>query len=176
MTASVDITTDKRRLISYFFAPIVDAVFSALGERWYPLCHYLRGICRIYLIACFIKYEIPSQLRIKSNETMIGDIDYWFSVIQIGFTVARPTRPRIWMFLIIVFLLKFVPPHHCSDTLYILKFLRPAIGKALKFVMRFMTCLRLARARYQSRCAKTPAPTPQLHVFAKHAVAARREK
>jgi len=33
MTASVDITTDKRRLISYFFAPIVDAVFSALGER-----------------------------------------------------------------------------------------------------------------------------------------------
>ena len=33
MTASVDSTTDKRRLISYFFSPIVDAVFSALGER-----------------------------------------------------------------------------------------------------------------------------------------------
>jgi hemolysin D len=33
MAASVDIATDKRRLISYFFAPIVDAVFSALGER-----------------------------------------------------------------------------------------------------------------------------------------------
>ena len=33
MTTSVDIATDKRRLISYFFAPIVDAVFSALGER-----------------------------------------------------------------------------------------------------------------------------------------------
>ena len=33
MTTSVDISTDKRRLISYFFAPIVDAVFSALGER-----------------------------------------------------------------------------------------------------------------------------------------------
>ena len=32
MTTSVDIATDKRRLISYFFAPIVDAVFSALGE------------------------------------------------------------------------------------------------------------------------------------------------
>ena len=33
MTASVDITTDKRRLISYFFAPIVDAVLSAISER-----------------------------------------------------------------------------------------------------------------------------------------------
>jgi len=33
MTAVVDITTDKRRLISYFFAPIVDTVHSALGER-----------------------------------------------------------------------------------------------------------------------------------------------
>ena len=33
MTTSEDIATDKRRLISYFFAPIVDAVFSALGER-----------------------------------------------------------------------------------------------------------------------------------------------
>ncbi|MDA8648069.1 hypothetical protein N9L40_03995 [Rhodobacteraceae bacterium] len=33
ITASVDITTDKRRLISYFFSPIVDAVFSALGGR-----------------------------------------------------------------------------------------------------------------------------------------------
>ena len=33
MTAAVDITTDKRRLISYFFAPIVAAIQSALGER-----------------------------------------------------------------------------------------------------------------------------------------------
>ena len=33
MTTSVDIATDKRRLISYFFAPIVDTVFSALGGR-----------------------------------------------------------------------------------------------------------------------------------------------
>jgi len=33
MTAAVDITTDKRRLISYFFAPIVDTMQGALGER-----------------------------------------------------------------------------------------------------------------------------------------------
>ncbi|MCY3683664.1 MAG: HlyD family type I secretion periplasmic adaptor subunit [Gemmatimonadetes bacterium] len=33
MTAVVDITTGKRRLISYFFAPIVDIIQSALGER-----------------------------------------------------------------------------------------------------------------------------------------------
>lgn len=33
MTASVDITTDSRRLISYFFAPIVDTISSAIGER-----------------------------------------------------------------------------------------------------------------------------------------------
>lgn len=33
MTSSVDIVTDKRRLISYFFAPIVDTIQSALGER-----------------------------------------------------------------------------------------------------------------------------------------------
>lgn len=33
MTAAVDITTDKRRLISYFFAPIVDTIQNALGER-----------------------------------------------------------------------------------------------------------------------------------------------
>lgn len=33
MTAAVDIKTDKRRLISYFFAPIVETVQSALGER-----------------------------------------------------------------------------------------------------------------------------------------------
>ena len=33
MTATVDITTDSRRLISYFFAPIVDIISSALGER-----------------------------------------------------------------------------------------------------------------------------------------------
>ena len=32
MTSSVDIVTDKRRLISYFFAPIVDTIQSALGE------------------------------------------------------------------------------------------------------------------------------------------------
>jgi len=33
MTATVNVTTDKRRLISYFFAPIVDTVQNALGER-----------------------------------------------------------------------------------------------------------------------------------------------
>ena len=33
MTANVDVTTAKRRLISYFFAPIVETVQSALGER-----------------------------------------------------------------------------------------------------------------------------------------------
>ncbi|WP_299202191.1 HlyD family type I secretion periplasmic adaptor subunit [uncultured Tateyamaria sp.] len=33
MTATVDVTTDSRRLISYFFAPIVEAAQSALGER-----------------------------------------------------------------------------------------------------------------------------------------------
>lgn len=33
MTAAVDITTDKRRLISYFFAPIIGALQKALGER-----------------------------------------------------------------------------------------------------------------------------------------------
>jgi hemolysin D len=33
MTAAVDITTDKRRLISYFFAPIVDVVQDAREER-----------------------------------------------------------------------------------------------------------------------------------------------
>lgn len=33
MTSMVDITTGERRLISYFFAPIVDTVQSALGER-----------------------------------------------------------------------------------------------------------------------------------------------
>jgi hemolysin D len=33
MTAAVDITTDSRRLISYFFAPIVEVVQQALGER-----------------------------------------------------------------------------------------------------------------------------------------------
>ena len=76
MTTSIEIATDKRRLIICFFAPSVNAVFSALGERKYPLSYYLRGICRIDLFACFIKYEIPTQLRIKSNETMIGDIDY----------------------------------------------------------------------------------------------------
>ena len=33
MTAEVDVTTDKRRLISYFFAPIVETFENALGER-----------------------------------------------------------------------------------------------------------------------------------------------
>ncbi|KIC49512.1 hypothetical protein RA29_07350 [Tateyamaria sp. ANG-S1] len=33
MTAKVDVTTDKRRLISYFFAPIVETLQGALGER-----------------------------------------------------------------------------------------------------------------------------------------------
>ncbi|MEL6920969.1 MAG: HlyD family type I secretion periplasmic adaptor subunit [Pseudomonadota bacterium] len=33
MTATVDVTTDSRRVISYFFAPIVETVQSALGER-----------------------------------------------------------------------------------------------------------------------------------------------
>lgn len=33
MTASVDITTDKRRIISYFLAPVVDIIYSSLGER-----------------------------------------------------------------------------------------------------------------------------------------------
>lgn len=33
MTATIDITTDKRRIISYFFAPILQTIQSALGER-----------------------------------------------------------------------------------------------------------------------------------------------
>ena len=33
MTATVDIITDKRRVISYFFAPLVDTFQAALGER-----------------------------------------------------------------------------------------------------------------------------------------------
>ncbi|EFO28652.1 putative toxin secretion transmembrane protein [Roseibium sp. TrichSKD4] len=33
MTAVVDITTDKRRIISYFFEPILEKIQSALGER-----------------------------------------------------------------------------------------------------------------------------------------------
>jgi len=33
MTAKIDVTTGDRRLISYFFAPIVDTMQSALGER-----------------------------------------------------------------------------------------------------------------------------------------------
>jgi hemolysin D len=33
MTANVDVTTAKRRLITYFFAPIVETIQSALGER-----------------------------------------------------------------------------------------------------------------------------------------------
>lgn len=33
MTAVIDIETDQRRLISYFFSPITDVIQSALGER-----------------------------------------------------------------------------------------------------------------------------------------------
>lgn len=33
MTASIDVTTDTRKLISYFFSPIIETVQSALGER-----------------------------------------------------------------------------------------------------------------------------------------------
>ena len=33
MTAAVDIITDQRRLIAYFFAPIVDTLSKSLGER-----------------------------------------------------------------------------------------------------------------------------------------------
>lgn len=33
MTATIDVTTDKRRIISYFFAPIVRTIQDALGER-----------------------------------------------------------------------------------------------------------------------------------------------
>ncbi|MBF2758853.1 MAG: HlyD family type I secretion periplasmic adaptor subunit [Ectothiorhodospiraceae bacterium AqS1] len=33
MTATIDVTTDKRRIITYFFAPIVETIQSALGER-----------------------------------------------------------------------------------------------------------------------------------------------
>lgn len=33
MTATVDTITDKRRIISYFFAPIVEAIQNSLGER-----------------------------------------------------------------------------------------------------------------------------------------------
>lgn len=33
MTAKIDVITDERRIISYFFAPIVETVQDALGER-----------------------------------------------------------------------------------------------------------------------------------------------
>ena len=33
VTAAVDITTDKRRLIGYFFVPIVDVIQNALEAR-----------------------------------------------------------------------------------------------------------------------------------------------
>ncbi|WP_132561142.1 hypothetical protein [Rhizobium sullae] len=33
MTASVDVITGGRRLISYFFAPIVETIQGSLGER-----------------------------------------------------------------------------------------------------------------------------------------------
>ena len=33
MTATIDVTTDERRIISYFFAPIVQTIQDAMGER-----------------------------------------------------------------------------------------------------------------------------------------------
>ena len=33
MTASVDITTGRRTIISYFFGPVVETMQAALGER-----------------------------------------------------------------------------------------------------------------------------------------------
>ena len=33
MTAKIDVITDERRIISYFFAPIVETVQDALSER-----------------------------------------------------------------------------------------------------------------------------------------------
>ncbi len=33
MTATIDVTTDQRRLITYFFAPIVRTIQDAMGER-----------------------------------------------------------------------------------------------------------------------------------------------
>ena len=33
MTATIDVTTDERRLISYFFAPILRTIEDSLGER-----------------------------------------------------------------------------------------------------------------------------------------------
>jgi len=33
MTATIDVTTDKRRIISYFFAPLMRTIENALGER-----------------------------------------------------------------------------------------------------------------------------------------------
>ncbi len=33
MTATLDVTTDKRRIIIYFFAPIVETIQASLGER-----------------------------------------------------------------------------------------------------------------------------------------------
>lgn len=33
MTATIDVTTDRRRIISYFFAPIVRTIQDAMGER-----------------------------------------------------------------------------------------------------------------------------------------------
>ncbi len=33
MTATVDVTTDERRIISYFFAPIMRTIQDAVGER-----------------------------------------------------------------------------------------------------------------------------------------------
>jgi len=33
MTATIDVTTENRRIISYFFAPILRTIENALGER-----------------------------------------------------------------------------------------------------------------------------------------------
>ncbi len=33
MTATIDITTDTRRIITYFFVPIVETIQASLGER-----------------------------------------------------------------------------------------------------------------------------------------------
>ena len=37
MTNSVDLATDKRLLLSFFFVPIVDSILGTLGGRYLPL-------------------------------------------------------------------------------------------------------------------------------------------
>jgi len=50
MTATVDVVTGERRLISYFFAPIVETVQMSLGERFIAMDVFLsepsRNTCR----------------------------------------------------------------------------------------------------------------------------------